>query len=245
MNWEKFNPLMFLMALGAGGISVIPFAIFQYTTEHGKGLVTLSQMGTDSLAFISEKEMESVLGIDNKASLILVKLSTIGTEDKFRKDFAELGISEDMKTWQEKIGGIIGTIAGTFNLLTMITTLVSLIIAAVIILVIIYINTVNKRKQIGILKAIGIDQEVIIFSYIFQALFYCIAGIFFGLLLIWGLTNIFTQNPIPFPMGEVSPIITFPLLAKSSISLLLISLIGGFLPSWQTARQSILDSIWG
>jgi hypothetical protein len=42
------------MALGAGGISVIPFAIFQYTTEHGKGLVTLSQMGHGSLSLINE-----------------------------------------------------------------------------------------------------------------------------------------------------------------------------------------------
>jgi len=42
------------MALGAGGISVIPFAIFQYTTEHGKGLVTISQMGHGSLSLINE-----------------------------------------------------------------------------------------------------------------------------------------------------------------------------------------------
>jgi len=54
MNLEKFNPLLFLMALGAGGISVIPFAIFQYMTEHGAGLVTLSQLGHGSLSLINE-----------------------------------------------------------------------------------------------------------------------------------------------------------------------------------------------
>jgi len=210
-----------------------------------KGIFGVSKMGTDSLAFISEKEMESVLGIDDKASLILVKLSNIGSEDEFCKKFIGLGISEDMKTWQEKISGVIGSITGTFNLLTMITTVVSLIIAVVIILVIVYINTVHNRRQIGILKAIGIGQNVIIFSYVFQALFYCIAGIFFGSFLLWILAYLFTQNPIAFPMGEVSPIITFSLIAKSSISLLIISIIGGFLPSWQTARQSILKSIWG
>lgn len=36
---RPFSPLIFLAALGAGGISVIPFAFLQYTTEHGKGLV--------------------------------------------------------------------------------------------------------------------------------------------------------------------------------------------------------------
>ncbi|MBT4334363.1 hypothetical protein HOD61_00935 [archaeon] len=54
MNWEKFNPLIFLMALGAGGISVIPFAFFQYTTENVKGLITMSQMGHGSLSLIKE-----------------------------------------------------------------------------------------------------------------------------------------------------------------------------------------------
>lgn len=210
-----------------------------------KGIFGVSQMGTDKLAFVSEKEMEDVLGIEDKASIILVKLSDLGREDEFRKKFIDVGVSEDMKTWQDKISGVIGSITGTFNLLTFITTVVSLIIAVVIILVIVYINTVHNQRQIGILKAIGIGRSVIVFSYIFQAVFYCVAGIVVGSFLLWFLANFFTQNPIAFPMGDVSPIITFSLIAKSAVSLLLISIIGGFLPSWQTARQSILKSIWG
>jgi len=170
-----------------------------------KGIFGVSKMGTDGLAFISEKEMESVLGIDDKASVILVKLSNIGTEDEFRKKFIGLGISEDMKTWQEKIGGVIGSITGTFNLLTMITTVVSLIIAVVIILVIVYINTVHNQRQIGILKAIGIGQNVIIFSYIFQALFYCVAGIFFGSFLLWFLAYLFTSKSYRISNGRSFP----------------------------------------
>ena len=37
MRSEKFTPLLFLASLGAGGIAVIPFAIMQYTIDHGKG----------------------------------------------------------------------------------------------------------------------------------------------------------------------------------------------------------------
>jgi hypothetical protein len=39
LSKENFNPLIFLMSLGAGGISVIPFAFLQYTFEHPAGLV--------------------------------------------------------------------------------------------------------------------------------------------------------------------------------------------------------------
>ena len=44
MNKNKFTPLIFLASLGAGGISVIPFAILQYTFYQGEGLVKVSDM---------------------------------------------------------------------------------------------------------------------------------------------------------------------------------------------------------
>ncbi len=61
---QIFNPLMFLMSLGAGGIAVIPFAFFQYTVKHGKGLIQLSQMGHGTLPFLQEvlfRFLESVM----------------------------------------------------------------------------------------------------------------------------------------------------------------------------------------
>jgi len=41
---KNHNPLTFLAALGAGGISVSPFVYFQYIFPHGKGLVTVSEL---------------------------------------------------------------------------------------------------------------------------------------------------------------------------------------------------------
>jgi hypothetical protein len=43
-NLEKFTPLYWLSSLGAGGIAVAFFAIFNYMYEHPKGLVTMSQI---------------------------------------------------------------------------------------------------------------------------------------------------------------------------------------------------------
>lgn len=41
---KEFSPLVFLASLGAGGIAVMPFVLMQYTIEHGKGLITRSQL---------------------------------------------------------------------------------------------------------------------------------------------------------------------------------------------------------
>ena len=84
MNLKKFNPLMFLMALGAGGISVIPFAFFQYTTEHGAGLVTLSQMGHGSLSIIKEllfRSLEFAMAIFAIIHIVLM----VGLFKRFNK----------------------------------------------------------------------------------------------------------------------------------------------------------------
>lgn len=40
---NKFNPLVFLASLGAGGMSVAFFAFLNYTIKHGKGLINISQ----------------------------------------------------------------------------------------------------------------------------------------------------------------------------------------------------------
>lgn len=210
-----------------------------------KGIFAISKMNVDRYAFITEKEMESVLGLDNKASQILVRLSQRGTEEEFRKKFMELGISEDIRTWEEKMAGALGSILGTFAIITIISTAVSLIMAVVIIFIIIYINTVHKRRQIGVLKAIGIDQKVIINSYVIQALFYCFCGIILGSLLLWILTSYLTANPIMTPMGHLKPLIEQQLVIQSIISLVIVSLIAGFIPSWKTARENILKAIWG
>ncbi|PID63763.1 MAG: hypothetical protein CR974_01370 [Gammaproteobacteria bacterium] len=48
---SPFSPLIFLASLGAGGISVIPFAFLQYTFPHGKGLVQRAEIDFASLSF--------------------------------------------------------------------------------------------------------------------------------------------------------------------------------------------------
>ncbi len=51
MKNKKFNPLLFLMSLGAGGIAVLPFVLMQYTVDHGKGLITRSQLWSNHFTF--------------------------------------------------------------------------------------------------------------------------------------------------------------------------------------------------
>ena len=46
---KKFTPLIFLASLGAGGISVIPFAFLNYTFPHTKGLIQIADVAHNTL----------------------------------------------------------------------------------------------------------------------------------------------------------------------------------------------------
>jgi len=211
-----------------------------------KGIFVTKFPLSDMAVFITEKEMESVLGLHNRASEILVRLDQPGQEELYIQRLRQTGIvDEEIHPWVDYIGLISG-ITQSFDIIKRIVTFIGLLVAGVTIFIVIFINTVGRRKQIGILKAIGMDERIIITSYMFQALFYAVVGIGVGLAVIrFILLPHFTSHPLPFPMGMVSLLITKKELLASIAGLILVSLIGGLIPSWRIARENIIRAIWG
>ena len=211
-----------------------------------KGIFNTKSINIDQMAFITEKEMKSVLGFHDGASEIIVRIEQTGQEEKYIKEFRKIGIvKEEIKPWT-KYMGIVADITKSFNMISIILSVIGTIVAGITIFIVIYVSVVNRKRQIGILKAIGMREQIIIQSYILQALFYAILGISLGLILIYGLlVPYFIKNPLDFPMGWVSLAVTQNNLIISGICLIIAAIIGGLIPSWRGARQSILEAIWG
>jgi len=212
---------------------------------HVKGIFQTNSDAVDQTAFITTREMESVTGLSDKASLVLVRLSTNGNEEEFRTTMLQYGIQEPIKTWAEEGAGFVADINTSFGLVISIMTAFSLVIGAIVIFIVIFINTINKRKQIAIMKAIGIKKEIIINSYLIQVACLCLAGIIVGILLFEGITWYLTMKPLRFPIGDVPPLIDPGRILVSIISLVIVSLIGGYIPAWKTAKEEILDAMRG
>jgi len=210
-----------------------------------KGIINSDSYGADSNAFITKKEYESVFGLDNKANQVLVRTQETGNEDKMRNTLMSFGVQEKIWTWEEKSANFLNQIIGSFNIINLIGTVVSLIIAVVVIFIVIFINTVYRRKQIGILKAIGIDRSIIIKSYIFQALFIFAIGTLVGCFFLLLILQLLAANPIVFPGGPVAPVVDAMLIVRSTLSLLVVSLIAGYVPAWITTKEDILSAIRG
>ena len=86
----------------------------------------------------------------------------------------------------------------SIGMIDVVSKFVSLIVGAALILIIIYINVLNRKKEIGILKAVGISPHSIVLSYAFISLFYVSLGIIAGLILYFLLMFYFTINPVTF-----------------------------------------------
>ena len=210
-----------------------------------KGITATNSFSVDSNAFITRKELESVLGTKDTANQILVRTQNTGNENVMRITLMQYGIQEKIWTWQDKSADFLKSIVGSFDIINIISTIVSLIIAIVVIFIVIFINTVYRRKQIGILQAIGIDRSIIIKSYIFQALFIFACGTAVGCVLLFAVLQYLTASPLVFPGGPVAPVLETMLVVRAIGSLLIVSLIAGYVPSWLTTREDILSAIRG
>jgi len=210
-----------------------------------KGIIASSQFSVDASAFITRTDLESVLGTTDTANQIMVRTQKTGNENAMRITLMQYGIQEKIWTWQDKSADFLKSIVGSFDIINVISTIVSLVIAVVVIFIVIFINTVYRRKQIGILQAIGIDRAIIIKSYIFQALFIFASGTAAGCTLLFILLQYLTSSPLVFPGGPVAPVLEPMLLVRAIASLFVVSLIAGFLPSWLTTREDILSAIRG
>lgn len=89
MKKQVFSPLIFLSSLGAGGISIIPFAFMQYTTEHGAGLVQRADFDHASLSglpLFSQYGLETIMLVFVALHLLLTVVHAKGLWQFLRSD---------------------------------------------------------------------------------------------------------------------------------------------------------------
>jgi putative ABC transport system permease protein len=211
-----------------------------------KGIYSSNFALADLNAFVTEKEMESVLGVRNRASEILIKTDASLPERNYVDRLVAIGIDRvQINTFMDFIG-VVASLTQTFDIIKGIITFIGLLVAGVTIFIVIFIATVNRKRQIGILKAIGMKERIIVTSYIFQAVFYSALGVLVGMLVVsFGIVPYFVRHPLPMPIGLVSLALVNSDLAISVASMLLVSVVAGFIPSWTITKQNIIKAIWG
>ena len=112
--------------------------------------------------------------------------------------------------------------------------------------IVIYISAIGKKRQIGILRAIGVNRVSIYVSYLCQALFYAVVGIALGWVLFgYGIEPYFAAHPLDLSIGMVSLYIEPSTIRNSIIGIMLAAIFAGIIPVINVTHQSIIKAIWG
>lgn len=198
--------------------------------------------------FISAKEAESVLSVYDNASQILVKVdlnrSTITNyQSKIQKIFPNLKV----QNYSDLLASF-ASFLKALDLISFVVSAISIAVAAFTIFVLIYVNAINKRRQIGILKAIGIKQNIIINAYIIQSIFYTICAVSIGIVSVFLIFQpLLSKYPIPLIEGLMNLTLVYSVLRiiLSILSFGIAGYLAGLVPARIVVKQDILKAIWG
>jgi len=157
-----------------------------------------------------------------------------------------VGATARVQTSEEALPKFLIDIKNTFGILGNVIGSIGLVVASITIFIVIFVNAITRRKYIGILKGIGIDSVAVEFAYVLQSVFYAGFGIMLGLLVLYGfLVPYVAVNPIKFPFSDGILVAELPGTMLRALSLMIATLIAGYIPARIVVKQNTLDAILG
>lgn len=210
-----------------------------------KGIFYTKFIDTDSRAFISKKALETMIPIDDKASTIIIKTASGAPEAEVADRLKNAGIDENIYQWGE-VAGLMKTVTKSFLSINILMTFVGIMIAAITIFIIIYIDILNKKREIGILRAIGIKPYIIFCSYIIQAAVFAVAGVILGTAFFFAvLVPYFNHHPFVLPICDAVLSLNKTDFIARVETITWVAVLSALIPSVAVTRTKILDSIFG
>lgn len=228
----------------AGETVTVEFTNGVSKVYHIKGIIKTGSFYADQAVYITWDELESVYGRKmDEASYLMIKTQPDAYEPVVKTQIYRFGIREKVQTWQDLLEEAMGRAVQNFAMLNSITIVVSLIIAIVVLFIVIMIKTLNSRRQIGVLKALGVEKNIIIHNYVFQVLILTTLGVIVGVTLVESMVAILTVYPFQFPDGEVTPVVSTTDMINNIIMLYIAAFFAGYIPAWRVASEDILTAM--
>ena len=211
-----------------------------------KGIFNTKFVESDKRAFITDKAFSSLVPyVDNKATTINIKINPSANQEDIINKINQMNIEGQVYSWQEA-AGLMKSVSNSFLSINVLLSFTSVLIAAVTILIIIYVTIINKRKEIGILRAIGIKPYIIVFSYVILSAVYAIVGIALGTIAFFAIIMPYFQaNPFVLPICDAVLVLGWTDYIIRLEAIIWVSIFAGFIPAVVVTRAKMLDAILG
>lgn len=212
-----------------------------YTKEYRvKGIFYTGWSQSDSTIYTTWTDMEQAEGKSlDYADYITVKTKPGYSEKYIKDELQQYGVSQPVNTMSDLLDKSIGRALQSFAIINMVSLIVGIIITTVVLFIVITIKTLNSRKQIGILRAIGVDKEVIMHNYGMQVVIMAVMGIIFGVIITLLISIYMAAHPVVTPEWSATLYLTPMDYITNSLILFCASVVAGYVPAWQVSREDI------
>ena len=215
-----------------------------------KGIFFTEFVQSDIRAYMTQAQFDAMFpAMRDTATSIHVKLERGADRDSVVEEVREMGLASfgqplKFQTWEDALG-VLESMTKSFDQIIAILRTTALVVAGITIFIVTYVDLVNKRRQIGIERAIGITSASIVLSYIIRAVVYAAFGILAAALIFrYAMVPLEAQHPFHFPFGDVMLAVDVTELAESAAILCGVAIVSAFIPAYQTIRTKIIDAIW-
>ena len=229
-----------------GDMVTVSFVNGQQQEFEVVGIVDNRFVQADNRFFITDSAYHSIFtGASDTASEIAVRVHSTTDELVVAQEIDNRDWNIEVSTWQDG-AGLLETLNLIMGSLNRVVSGVSIIVAGFMIFIVMYIDVLNRKKQIGILRAIGISDSAITLSYIIRALVYTTIGVAIGTLLMkFVVLQIFEARPLGTAIGDVTLALDVSAMQIRSMIMILVAVLGAYVPMIYALRISIVDAIWG
>ena len=205
-----------------------------------RGIIDARDYDANCNAILPRDELQAVLKTKpDEVSEILIKADKLRVPELKTEIATFTNPKGRVESWEDKDDIGLPDLVSGFNLVGQIIFGVGLLSSAVVIAVVIYINAIRKRRQIGIIRAIGIKNWLILLVFSIQALLLASLSVGVGTGFYYLLDRYLHQHPIVMPFGDMAT--SFQLHAYLvAVRLFLVTAVcAGLYPAWIVTREPI------
>ena len=208
----------------------------------------------DNMVYMNEKDLENLFGYGDNVDIIVVQPKDKNELDKTKEDIEKLlRKTRDVKIDEEdfEVSTPEAMLATVNNILSGVQIFIALIagisifIGALGIVNTMTTSVLERKKEIGIMKAIGARNSQIFFQFFVESgllgLIGGIIGVIFGVLI--GILGTITLNN--FLGTELKPVIDYLLIFYALLGSFLIGAIAGIVPAMNAAKQNPVEALRG
>jgi putative ABC transport system permease protein len=213
-------------------------------TFHIRGIFKTRFLTADLRAFIPRGALERLdPQARDRATTIIIRAARAGQEPELIEALRREGVAGTFGTWQDN-AGIMRSVTKSFASINVLLSFVGLLIAAVTIFIVIYIDVMNRKQQIGILRALGIKAWIVRVTYMLKSAAYACSGLAIGLALFFAaLVPWFRAHPFSLPICDAVLLVDARDLLLRAFAVVAVAMLSGLIPAVLATRMGILDAI--